>query len=159
MPNRFTNRSQIQKSLLDIFADADTNAPAPQSRYSTLNSVCKDLAMLLNTRCPMVSPPSGLKQLEISLCNYGIADLACVNLVDAGQRLRFIQAIEQTVLNFEPRLKHVRVLLLESPREQDSILRFRVEAVLSSGKQASNVVFDSSFEPALHNLVLRARND
>lgn len=159
MPQWLNNKSQIRKSLLDVFAEADTNTPARQSRYSALDSICKDLEMLLNTRCPMVSPPIGLKQLEVSLCNYGIADLACVNLGDADQRLRFTQAIQHTLLNFEPRLKHVRVILLDSPRERDSNLHFRIEAVLSGGDQASNVVFDSSFEPVLHNLVLRGRND
>jgi type VI secretion system protein ImpF len=144
-------------SLLDRLIDEDPTAKRedPQSQFQRLRqlkqSVRRDLENLLNTRWRAVGWPKDLSELESSVVNYGIPDFTGANLGSAGSRDDFVRVIQETIRRFEPRLKRVKVELVDNSEREDRTMRFRIDAILQCDQEPEPVVFDSSLEPASGN--------
>ncbi len=143
---------KLRPSILDrLLDDAPHNRlESEPDRYQNLKtlrqSVRRDLEQLLNTRYRIVSPPSGHEQLEHSLLNYGLPDLATINIIDADQKKEFIRHMERVIRTYEPRFKSVKVTHHENKDKTDRALRFRIDAVLYADPSPEIVVFDSVLE-------------
>ncbi|WP_043319675.1 type VI secretion system baseplate subunit TssE [Microbulbifer sp. HZ11] len=109
--------------------------------------VRRDLEYLFNTRYRCISAPEEHEHLEASNINYGLPDLSTVNLTSADSRKRFCRDIERTILDFEPRIRSVKVSTQEKIDVEDPSIRFRVEAVLHVNPAAEVIVFDSTLNP------------
>lgn len=109
--------------------------------------VRRDLEFLFNTRFRCVSAPAAHECLESSNINYGLPDLSTVNLSYADSRKRFCRDIERTILNFEPRIRSVKVTTQDNVDVEDPSIRFRVEAVLHVNPASEVIVFDSALNP------------
>jgi type VI secretion system protein ImpF len=101
-------------------------------------SVRRELARLLNTRCSVSSRLLGAR--ERSVLDYGIPDFSSLSALSGDDQNRLAVVVEQTVAAFEPRLKGVRVSV-ESVRSEDRALVLRVEAALVVGTHAEPVSF------------------
>jgi type VI secretion system protein ImpF len=141
-------------SLLDRLLDFDPEITkeAPPSRHQVLrdmkNSVRRDLENLLNTRRCCVSPDPGLKDLKLSLLNYGLPDFLGLNMGSGKDREEFCRQLQMTIKQFEPRFKTVKVSLLTNAEPLDRTLRFRIDALMYADPAPEAVVFDSSLEPS-----------
>ncbi|WNZ56684.1 type VI secretion system baseplate subunit TssE [Microbulbifer sp. MKSA007] len=109
--------------------------------------VRRDLEYLFNTRFKCISAPSTHESLEQSNINYGLPDLSTVNLSSAASRKQFCRDIEKTILNFEPRIRSVKVTTQDKVDVEDPSIRFRVEAVLHVNPASEVIVFDSALNP------------
>ncbi|WP_413664118.1 type VI secretion system baseplate subunit TssE [Microbulbifer sp. CNSA002] len=109
--------------------------------------VRRDLEYLFNTRFKCISAPSTHENLEQSNINYGLPDLSTVNLSSAASRKQFCRDIEKTILNFEPRIRSVKVTTQDKVDVEDPSIRFRVEAVLHVNPASEVIVFDSALNP------------
>lgn len=144
---------QLRPSILDRLIDRDPqNGREPaQGRHQYLTelrqSVRRDLESLLNSRYCMVSPPEDLTELEHSLLNYGLPDLATVNISDPEKKQSFVRELERILRDYEPRFKSVRITHLDNRDRTDRTLRFRIDAVLWADPAPQSVVFDSILEP------------
>lgn len=155
---KITPDQLLVPSVLDRLLD---NEPAntrevPLARHQVLRelkqSVRRDLENLLNTRWRAKGFPADLKELEVSLVNYGIPDFTGMKLGGLHDRERFRRVLENCVRTFEPRFRKVEVKLLEAnPLERT--LRFRIDAVLHA--DAAPVVFDTSLEPTTGTFEVR----
>lgn len=149
---------KLRPSILDRLIDdaPHNNVEVESSRHQNLlalrNSVRRDLERLLNTRHRVVAPPPHCEQLEESLLNYGMPDLATVNVNDAEQKREFLRNMERTLKNFEPRFKSVKVSYHENKDKSDRTLRFRIDAVLYADPSPEVVVFDSVLESVTRNV-------
>ncbi|MBC6906067.1 type VI secretion system baseplate subunit TssE [Saccharophagus sp. K07] len=145
----------LRESILDrLFDDEpDISVDSEKTRQRKLkdlrNSVRRDLENLLNSRFRIVSPPENLKEVENSLMNYGLPDLATVNMLDVTRRREFTRSIENIIRTFEPRFKSVSVRYLDNDEKSDRTLRFRIDAVMYADPAPEIVVFDSVLEPVL----------
>jgi type VI secretion system protein ImpF len=145
----------LRESILDRLFDEEPEAAvdSEKTRQRKLkdlrNSVRRDLENLLNSRYRIVSPPEELKEVETSLLNYGLPDLATVNMLDVAKRREFTRQIENIIRTFEPRFKSVAVRYLENGEKTDRTLRFRIDAVMYADPAPEIVVFDSVLEPVL----------
>lgn len=145
----------LRESILDRLFDEDpaVNVDSEKTRQRKLkdlrNSVRRDLENLLNSRYRIVSPPEELKEVQTSLLNYGLPDLATVNMLDVARRREFTRSIENIIRTFEPRFKTVSVRYLENTEKTDRTLRFRIDAVMYADPAPEIVVFDSVLEPVL----------
>jgi type VI secretion system protein ImpF len=146
-------KKKLRPSILDRLLD---NEPHNQydvdpDKYTQLkalrDSVRRDLENLMNTRYRIVEPPEGYSQLERSLLNYGLPDLATVNTIDIQKKREFTSNLENILRNFEPRFKTVRVSCMDNADKNDRTLRFRIDAVLYADPAPEAVVFDSVLEP------------
>lgn len=145
----------LRESILDRLFDEDPglSVDSEKTRQRKLkdlrSSVRRDLEHLLNTRYRIVSPPEELQQVETSLLNYGLPDLATVNMLDVAKRREFTRNIENIIRTFEPRFKSVSVRYLDNNEKTDRTLRFRIDAVMYADPAPEIVVFDSVLEPVL----------
>lgn len=146
-------KKQLRPSVLDRLIDLepDQKQESVPSRHQYLaqlrQSVRRDLENLLNTRYRVVEPPEDLKHLKQSLLNYGLPDLATVNISDPEKKQRFVKDLERILRDYEPRFKSVHVTHMENRESTDRTLRFRIDAVLWADPAPQSVVFDSVLEP------------
>lgn len=146
-------KKQLRPSVLDRLIDnePEQSSEAVPSRYQYLaelrQSVRRDLENLLNTRYRMVEPDGDFKQLKKSLLNYGLPDLATVNISDPEKKQRFVKDLERILRDYEPRFKSVNVIHMENRDSTDRTLRFRIDAVLWADPAPQSVIFDSILEP------------
>lgn len=150
---RLDKKKKLRPSVLDRLIDnnPDINVEKDPDQHQQLkqlrNSVRRDLENLLNTRYRMLEPPDEYTELQKSLLNYGLPDLAIVNISDNIKRKEFIEHLETILIEFEPRFKTVKVSYMENSDSLDRSLRFRIDATLYADPSPETVVFDSVLEP------------
>jgi len=151
--SRVDKKKNLRPSILDRLIDDDPyiKVEGEKDKHQQLkelrNSVRRDLENLLNTRYRMVEPATNLEQLETSLLNYGLPDLATINITDNDKKKEFTRKLEKILRDYEPRFKTVRVTHLDNKEKIDRTLRFRVNATLYADPAPEIVVFDSVLEP------------
>ena len=155
---RVDKKKKLRPSILDRLIDNDpkNNIEIDPDQHQKLkdlrDSVRRDLENLLNTRFRMVEPDSEFTQIQSSLLNYGLPDLATVNISDQEKRKEFIQHLETILIEYEPRFKSVKVRYMANSDTLDRSLRFRIDATLYADPSPEMVVFDSILEPVTRNV-------
>jgi type VI secretion system protein ImpF len=142
------NEKRLLAPVLDrlLGHGGDINQPH-QILRQLRESVRRDLEFLFNTRLRCISPQEDAKHLQNSLLNYGLPDMATVNLTSADSRKDFCRVIERTILKNDPRIKSVNVKNDDKIDNEDPNIRFRVEAVLHTNPAPELIVFDSALNP------------
>lgn len=149
---RVDKKKKLRPSVLDrLFDDephnqTETDPGQHQLLRQLKNSIRRDLENLLNTRFFINEPPAEYAELESSLLNYGLPDLATVNIIDIEKRNAFTQKIERILREFEPRFKSLKVSYLENVNNADRTLRFRIDGVIYADPLPEVVIFDSVLE-------------
>jgi len=157
---RVDKKNKLRPSILDrlldndpektVEVDRDQHQKIKDLRYS----VRRDLEQLLNTRLRIVEPGDEYRELKLSLLNYGLPDLATINVNDIVKRKEFVEQLENLLVEFEPRFKSVTVTYQENTDTLDRTLRFRIDAVLYADPSPEVVVFDSVLEPVSRSVNL-----
>jgi len=146
-------KKKLRPSILDRLMDnnPDISVEKDTDQHQKLkelrDSVRRDLENLLNTRFRVVEPADEFVELKKSLLNYGLPDLATVNIADKIKQKEFIDHLESILIDFEPRFKSVKVNYMENTDSLDRSLRFRIDATLYADPSPEIVVFDSILEP------------
>ncbi len=146
-------KKKLRPSILDRLMDnnPDISVEKDTDQHQKLkelrDSVRRDLENLLNTRFRVVEPADEFVELKKSLLNYGLPDLATVNISDKIKQKEFIDHLESILIDFEPRFKSVKVNYMENTDSLDRSLRFRIDATLYADPSPEIVVFDSILEP------------
>lgn len=110
------------------------------------HSVSRDLEAMLNTRRELLEElPSGYKEIQNSILNYGLPDFTGFSLQSAGDQKYMRRVVEQTIVTFEPRLKSVKVTV-EQQRDHDPNVRFTIDALLQVDPAPEPVTFDAVLE-------------
>lgn len=155
---RIDKNKKLRPSILDRLIDNEPNlAENPQvDQHQQLkelrNSVLRDLINLLNTRIRIIQPDDEYRELNLSLLNYGLPDLATVNISDKIKRKAFTERLESLLMNFESRFKSISVNYLENADILDRTLRFRIDATLYADPSPEIVIFDSVLDPVSHSV-------
>lgn len=157
----FTDKERnLRASVLDRLFDDEPNMSVDSERTrqrklkDLRNSVRRDLESLLNARYRVVSPPEQYKELSSSLLNYGLPDLATVNMLDIAKKQEFTRDIESIIRTYEPRFKSVKVSHIDNTRKTDRTLRFRIDALMYADPAPEVIVFDSVLEPVLRTVTV-----
>ncbi len=149
---------EIRPSILDRLVDNDPTQLQDQdkSRMQHLRelrySVKRDLENLMNTRFRILAPSEQHTQLEKSLLNYGLPDLATVNISDVEKKRQFIKSLEATLAHYEPRFKTVKVVHTQNKELNDRTLRFRIDATLYADPAPEIIIFDSVLDPVFRTI-------
>ena len=155
---RVDNKKKLRPSILDRLIDdepeskTDTNHGAHQKLKQLRNSVRRDLENLMNARLRVVEPSEEFTELDKSLLNYGLPDLATINITDLDKRKAFTVKMEKILREFEPRFKNVNVSYIENKDSIDRTLRFRIDATLYADPSPEIVIFDSVLEPVTRSI-------
>lgn len=155
---RVDKKKKLRPSILDrLFDDEpDTQNEIDQGQHQKLKqlrrSVRRDLESLMNARFRVMEPGEEYQELESSLLNYGLPDLATINITDLEKRKEFTTQMEKLLKKFEPRFKKVNVSYLDNKDNTDRTLRFRIDATLYADPSPEVVVFDSVLEPVTRSI-------
>jgi type VI secretion system protein ImpF len=149
LPEPYAN-TPVQKPLLDRLLSGGTTAASTSfQRINDLKqSVRRDLEALLNTRWRCTDLPEEMEELEQSLANYGVPDVTGAAFAGPQSRAELIRLIERAIKRFEPRLRSVRLSLVNVDDPMERTLRFKIDAVLCVDPIEERVLFDSVLEPA-----------
>jgi type VI secretion system protein ImpF len=123
-------KAELVPTILERLAPVVDESGEVGSRkdQSILDSIARDLEMLLNTRREELLVPAEFVETAASIVNFGIPDLTkCGSLRFSSEQAKICRWIEDAIRNFEPRLRNVAVRVID--RENVTpLLRFRVEA-------------------------------
>lgn len=155
---RVNKKKDLRPSIMDRLIDNDPrnqieiDSGQHQKLKDLRQSVRRDLENLFNTRIRLIEPDEKFNQLKLSILNYGLPDLATVNLYNIERRREFVQQMERLLLEFEPRFKSVNVVYIENTNASERMLRFRIDGTLYADPSPEVVVFDSVLEPVSRNV-------
>lgn len=140
----------VTQSLLERLIDREPKTPAdasvsrPQSIRQLKASLRRDMEWLLNTRRNPEPAPESMSELSQSLYNYGLPDFSSLSVDSPKDRDRLVVELENTVALFEPRLKDIRVSLIDAPAAGNTrILHFQIEGMLQMDPSPEQVSFDT----------------
>ncbi len=151
-PPKLTSDAPITLSVYDrLFDDDPKNSDeAAPTRAQTLRqyraAVRRDLETLLNTRRIAVEPDESLKELNRSVYVFGLWDFSGVPMESAKDQSRLLRSLQTTIRLFEPRLRNVQVIALQSDVKKTRTLRFRIEGLLVMDPVPERVSFDTVLE-------------
>jgi type VI secretion system lysozyme-like protein len=112
-----------------------------------------DVEKLLNTRTRCASSPEHLRELGVSLVDYGLRDFATRDLASDVDRARLVEEIRSVVTRYEPRLCDIDVEMLPRGEEFEQAVRFRITASVRQG--AELIVWDADYAPSKGKFVVR----
>lgn len=125
---------RYRPSLLDRLLDdqPDEQSVLPQDVFinTIRDNIIRDLNDLVNTRRLVEQElPPHCQELKDSMLTYGLARRALLGTSKAeAERIRI--ELERAIERCEPRLKQVRVELLDGPKPEPALLRFHIKAIL-----------------------------
>jgi type VI secretion system protein ImpF len=125
---------RLMPSILDRLIDPESEGTAAGQGYSVeqmIEVVRRDLEDLLNTRQTSAGISDAFVEVHNSIVGYGLPDLVTLNAVTAGDRESIGQVIVDTIARYEPRLRDVRVVLVESGSGAQRNMEFHIEAKLN----------------------------
>lgn len=146
---RWEPEETVTQSVLERLIDrepANSGEPAPtraQSVRTLKASLRRDLEWLLNTRRTPEAVGIEFEQLEHSLYNFGLPDITSLSWDSSRDRARLARIIEQTLDVFEPRLKGVKVAILEASPGAQHVMRFQIEGLLDMDPAPELISFDT----------------
>jgi type VI secretion system protein ImpF len=136
-------------SLLDRLTDLEPNLKkeAAAGSWEELRafkaSLCRDLAVLLNTRRATEDFDPSYVEATKSLLTFGIADFTSYNLKNLPEQELVRRSVERAIREFEPRLARVTVSLEKSDSLRP-VLQFQISAVLRAELGGDAVMFDAT---------------
>lgn len=149
---RVRGEAPIGLSVLDRLIDEDLRIPEKlltrsESLRKLRDGVRRDLEWLLNTRFPVIlAPPQS--QLARSLYMYGIPDVTSMSAKNMADRQTLLQAMQDTITRFEPRIANARVSIAPDQDEKIPVLRFIIEGLLRVDPSPEQISFGAVVELA-----------
>jgi type VI secretion system protein ImpF len=141
----------VTPSVLDRLIDReprqseDSHATRAQSVRHLKAALRRDLEWLLNTRRNPEAAPESMEEVSKSLYNYGLPDFTALAISTPRDQNRLTLEIENAVALFEPRLKDIRVTIVEEPGESKKtrVMHFQIEGMLQLDPAPEQVSFDT----------------
>jgi type VI secretion system protein ImpF len=150
----------VTLSVLDRLIDnerqlgADPPITRAQSMRHLKAALKRDLEWLLNTRRTPEALSDSSLELERSLFNYGLPDVAAMGVHSINDQKRLLRLLEETVATFEPRIVGARVSMEAVPGTA-RVLRFQIQGLLRVDPAPERVTFDTVLELATGDYEVR----
>lgn len=145
-------RNGLQLSLLDrLLEDGSLRPSLAQIRQS----VRRDLEWLLNARRCWLPRSPDYRELGRSVLAYGLPDFTVMELSTEEGRQWLCDEVKRTIVEFEPRLARVEVIMKDTEAPLDRFLRLRIEGILLVEPVPQQVAFDSELEPVSLSVTLK----
>jgi len=140
----------VTQSVLDRLIDREPNLASDpsitraQSVRLLKTSLRRDLEWLLNTRRNAEEAAAALTEVTQSLHNFGLPDFTRFS-DSARDRNQLMLELESTVALFEPRLKDIRVTVLDAPAASRGtrLVHLQIEGMLQMDPTPEQVSFDT----------------
>lgn len=131
-------RKDIDEALLPSVVDRLISPKGTDSANSVsgnlqqiFRSVRRDLEALLNARRRVVEPPEHFVETRNSVLMYGFPDISKLQASTKQGRDEICRTIESVIGQNEPRLRDVKVHIVEPKADEPQTARFAIEATLN----------------------------
>ena len=141
-------RDRDRDRSIPASATADPYRTRSASVRGLKSALRRDLEWLLNTRRNPYAAPDSMAEVSQSLYNYGLPDFSAMSADAPKDRQRLQVEIERTIALFEPRLRNIRVVLIEGTGAGIRALRFQIEGSLQMDPSPEHVSFDGELQLA-----------
>ena len=111
-------------------------------------SLRQDIRDLLNTRQRVLPWSEHLTELTSSVFDFGVEDVAGVDLSTAERRQQFVSRLASVIRKHDSRFVHVKVEPVEEEHQSDRVLRFRMEARVRVENRTDRAVYNFELETA-----------
>jgi type VI secretion system protein ImpF len=138
----------MMPSLLDRLIDPESMGVGGRTGYGMkqmTDAVRDDLEELLNTRQSHLGLRPEYVEVNNSIVAYGLPDLVAYDPSKPQQREEVSKIVEDMIARFEPRLKNVRVTVVDPGNQRDRRARFHIDAQLNADP-APEVGFETVLE-------------
>jgi type VI secretion system protein ImpF len=134
-------------SLLDRLTDTTSQGTFRhgQDLDQVVDSIRRDMEELLNARPPYMDIPDDWPEVKNSLMTFGLPDLISATIATDSDKAELARLVEGIVARFEPRLRNIRAVLMESPGAEHRDVRFHIEAEINVDP-APKVTFETVLE-------------
>jgi type VI secretion system protein ImpF len=128
-----SDHPRLLPSFVDRLLDPESMGGrlAGYDHRQMMDAVRADLEDLLNARLTATDLPPEFEQTAQSLVTFGLPDLSGYDVSAARARTDLAAVVTRAVERFEPRLRRVRVSVLDDKTKGGLSIRFRVEAELN----------------------------
>jgi len=138
----------VTQSLIDRLVDDEGKHPSTRREAVALlkRSVRRDLEWLLNTRRNPDAAGSEFPELSKSVFNYGLPDFTAMSVMNNRDRNSLLRSLGDCITYFEPRLKHVKVMLRNEPTATNRTLQFQIDGLLMMDPAPERISFDTVYQ-------------
>ena len=151
----------LMPSIIDRLIDPDEKETRSQTGYDMqdiVNAVRRDLEDLLNTHQAYTELSDDWKELKSSILVYGIPDFVSKSTETNFEKSEVGQILVNIINRFEPRLRNVKVKLMDGGKEAEHTLTFHVDAELNVDP-APEVSFETILELTTGHTRVRSSED
>ncbi len=135
--SRFGARQQLMPTILDRLIDPEMVGAGSQWGYTIsqmIDAVRRDVEELLNTRQSHQGLPEEFVETHQSIVSYGLPDFTSMNVHKTKGIEEMGAMIESIIGMFEPRLRNIRAIPVETAEgrqdTEEPRVRFSIEATL-----------------------------
>src|SRR5262249_35838986 len=135
-------------SIIDRLIDPESQGTSWRQGYDLelmINAIRRDLEELLNAHPPYNEIPEEWVEVKHSGLTFGLPDLMSVSRETTSSREELGTIVEAVIARFEPRLRNVRAILVESPDGTERDVRFHIDAEINVDP-APAVAFETILE-------------
>lgn len=131
--NRESQPRRLVPSLIDRLIDEDINAERDpiesplETQARLFEALQRDLVNLLNTRCRRRDLDDENEDRRLTLLDFGLPEHAGVNSIQPEEFRRYV---EESIRAFEPRLRDVKVHVLDTEFRVLGETRCRISALV-----------------------------
>lgn len=138
----------LTPSVLDRLIDPDAAWMGSQRGYSPrqmIESVRRDLEDLLNTHEADSGIPEEFTEVRSSIVAFGLPDMPSITVRTHGDPRAIRHLITEIITRFEPRLRDLKVSVVETGKDDKREVRFQVEGRVNVDP-APEVAFETVLE-------------
>jgi type VI secretion system protein ImpF len=124
---------RLLPSILDRLVDTESmgGRVAGYDHRQMMDAVRADMEELLNAKLTCQDLPAEFEETAKSIVAFGLPDLSSIDASDKFARDGLARAVADTIRLFEPRLRNVRVLVVDDKTKLMLSLKFKIEAELN----------------------------
>lgn len=150
----------LMPSILDRLIDPESGGTAWRRGYGIeqmMEAVRRDVEDLLNTRQVPFGVEEGYDETADSVITFGLPDFTTMGGSTREEQSKIGTLVEEVIERFEPRLKDVRVHLLEGANDQKKFtVRFEIHAKFHV-EPSPEVAFETTLELTTGHAAIRSR--
>lgn len=125
--------ARLLPSVVDRLIDTESmgGRVAGYDHRQMMDAVRVDMEELLNAKLTCQDLPPEFEETARSIVAFGLPDLSLVDASNTTARNGLARAVEALIRRFEPRLRNVRVLVIDDKSKVQLSVRFKIEAELN----------------------------
>ena len=149
-----TNQITLLPSVLDRLIDNEPGSSVEpewarsQGVLELRDTVKRDLESLLNSRQTRPELVDNIDELSTSMLTYGLPDFTSTGGGGVEEHEMLRRAVEKTIERFEPRLRHVGVVVVPQKSSFERSLHLTISAMLWIDPEPIPISFDTVVQTA-----------